>query len=219
MQPVFLLLVFIAKSIVKIMRKATLVGLILLIAMTSWSQEKEYKTIVDFNEARISGMGGVMMQFTAVDGNFAHMLGGGGAVLLGDFFVGAYGIGLTNMIPVTTDPNYGEYYSSGDRLSIGHGGFWIGYSLFGERAIHVNFSSLIGWGTIGIGSDYYPEVLLPDGVFVMSPTIEADLNITRFFRLGIGATYNIYTFVDLPGYTASDFSAPGGFLSFKFGWF
>lgn len=158
-----------------------------------------------------------MMQFTAVDGEFAHMLGGGGAVLIGDFFFGAYGLGLTNRIYVDR-PDYSQY-QSGDRLSVGHGGFWLGYSLFGEKAIHVTFSSLIGWGTVGVRSDYYPEPLYPDGVFVISPTIEAEINMTQFFRLGLGATYNIFTFVDLPGYSGSDFSAPGGFLAFKFGWF
>ncbi len=203
------------------MRKVTLAGLILLISITSWSQEKEYKTIVDFNNTRISGMGGLMMQFTAIDGEFAHMLGGGGAVLLGDFFFGAYGLGLTNMVPVAQPirDEYPDLYSNGDQLSVGHGGFWLGYSLFGDRAIHVTFSSLVGWGTLGIRNDYYPETLFPDGIFVISPTIEAEINMTKFFRLGVGATYNIFTFVDLPGYTSSDFSAPGGFLSFKFGWF
>lgn len=199
------------------MKKATLAGLILLISITSWSQDKEYQTIVDFNDARISGMGGLMMQFTAADGEFAHMLGGGGAVMLGDFFVGAYGLGLTNNIPVNR-PDYTEY-QSGDRLSIGHGGFWLGYSLFGEKPIHLTVSTLLGWGTVGVHSSYYPETLYPDGIFVISPTIEAELNMTRFFRLGIGATYNIFTFVDLPGYSGSDFSAPGGFLALKFGWF
>ncbi|MDX2432325.1 MAG: hypothetical protein QNK35_15415, partial [Bacteroides sp.] len=108
------------------MRKATLTGLILLITITSWSQEQEYKTIVDFNDARISGMGSLMMQFTAVDGDFAHMLGGGGAILLGDFFFGAYGLGLTNSIYVDRQEGYPDLYSSGDRLSVGHGGFWLG---------------------------------------------------------------------------------------------
>ncbi len=198
------------------MRKATLAGLILLISITSWSQDKEYKTIVDFDDARISGMGGLMMQFTAIDGEFAHMLGGGGAVLLGDFFVGAYGLGLTNNIPLDWEDN--EEYQYGDRLSVGHGGFWLGYSLHGERPIHVTFSSLLGWGSIGVGSGYYPDAIT-DGIFVISPTIEAELNMTRFFRIGVGVTYNIYTFVDLPGYSGSDFSSPGGFLALKFGWF
>ena len=198
------------------MRKATLAGLILLISITSWSQDKEYKTLVDFSDARISGMGGLMMQYTAVDGEFAYMLGGGGAVLLGDFFVGAYGLGLTNNIPLNWEEN--EEYQSGDRFSIGHGGFWLGYSLFGEKPIHVTFSSLLGWGSIGVGSEYYPSSI-SDGIFVISPTIEAELNMTRFLRIGVGATYNIYTFVNLQGYSGSDFSAPGGFLAFKFGWF
>jgi hypothetical protein len=48
-----------------------------------------------------------------------------------------------------------------------------------------------------------------------------ELNLTRYFRIGAGATYNIYTLVDenQHGYTSSDLSSPGGFLSFKFGWF
>lgn len=199
------------------MKKATLAGFILLISITSWSQDKEYQTIVDFNDARISGQGGLMMQFTAADGEFAHMLGGGGGVLVGDFLFGAYGLGLTNKIPVNR-PEYTEY-QSGDRLSIGHGGFWLGYSIFGEKPIHLTISTLLGWGTIGVNSTYYPETLYPDGIFVICPTVEAELNMTRYFRIGVGASYNIYTFVDLPGYSGSDFSAPGGFLAFKFGWF
>jgi hypothetical protein len=217
MQPTFRQLVFKSKLNLKNMRKVTLAGLILLMAIASWSQEREYKTIVDFNDVRISGMGGVIMQFTAADGEFAHMLGGGGAILLGDFFFGAYGLGLTNQIPV--DQAKFTDYQPGDKLTISHGGFWLGYSLFGDRAIHMNFSSLLGWGNLGVRADYYPENLWPDGIFVLCPTMEVELNLTKFFRLGVGASYNIYTFVDLPGYTASDFSAPGGFLSFKFGWF
>jgi hypothetical protein len=53
----------------------------------------------------------------------------------------------------------------------------------------------------------------------MAPTLEVELNLTRYFRLGAGASFNIFTFVDMDGYSASDFTAPGGFLSFKFGWF
>lgn len=160
------------------------------------------------------------MQFTAVDGEFAHMMGGGGAILVGDFYFGGYGLGLTNNIPVNRfEPEYSDLYQAGDRLTVSHGGFWIGYSLFGDRAIHVSISSLIGWGELGVRGENYPENLYPDGIFVVSPTLEVEMNLTQFFRLGVGASYNLYSFVDLPGYTSSDFSAPGGFLSFKFGWF
>ena len=154
------------------------------------------------------------MQFTTIAGEFGHMMGGGGAVLLNDFFFGGYGLGLTNAIP-----DYVNLYNPDDRLSLGHGGFWIGYSLFGERPIHVSISSLIGWGEFGIIQREEYQSYIHDNIFVLVPTLEVELNLTRYFRIGAGASYNLYTMVDLQGYRSSDLSAPGGFLSFKFGWF
>lgn len=202
------------------MKKATLLGIILAIAITANSQDKEYQTLFDFNDVRISGMGGPFMQFTSINGDFAHMMGGGAAILVGDFFFGGYGLGLTNQIRINPDlypPEIDVF--EGDNFSVSHGGFWLGYSLFGDRPIHVTISTLIGWGEIGIkGLYYYGETFYPDNIFVLAPTVEVELNLTRFFRLGAGASYNLFTFVDQP-YSSSDFSAPGGFLAFKFGWF
>jgi len=198
-----------------IMKKATILAIILAVSITAFSQEKEYQTIFDNQNLRVSGLGGPFMQFTSIAGEFAFMMGGGGAVLLDDFFIGGYGLGLTSAIPDYKNSN------SNNRLSLGHGGFWMGYALFGEKPLHVTFSTLIGWGEFGIMEfdGYYPYVR--DKIFVLAPTIEAELNLTRYFRIGVGATYNIYTTVDeyMHGYTSSDLSSPGGFLSFKFGWF
>lgn len=197
------------------MKRLTTLGFLLLMTCALMAQEKEYRTIFDNQQLRISGMGGPFMQFTSVAGEFGHMMGGGGAVLLNDFYFGGYGLGLTNAIPDYVNDN------SNDRLTLGHGGFWIGYSLFGDKPIHLSISSLIGWGEFGIMQydGYYPFVR--DKIFVLSPTVEVELNLTRYFRLGAGATYNIYSMVDenLHGYRSSDLSSPGGFLSFKFGWF
>jgi hypothetical protein len=197
------------------MKKITIIGMILFSAVASYSQEREYRTLVDFDEVRISGMGGPFMQFTGIDGEFAHMMGGAGAILLNNFFFGGYGLGLTNTIPA--DENKYLDALSDDKLSVSHGGFWLGYSLFGDRPIHICISSLIGWGELGIMRDY--EKRLTDNFFMVAPTLEVELNLTRYFRIGAGASYNLYTLVDLAGYDSSDFSAPGGFLSFKFGWF
>ncbi len=197
------------------MKKAILLLVILSVFIRAFPQDREYQTIFDNHELRISGMGGPFMQFTAVAGEFAHMMGGGGAVLLNDFFFGGYGLGLTNAIPDYVNGN------NNDRLSLGHGGFWLGYTLLGEKPIHLNFSTMIGWGEFGIMqyNEYYP--FLRDKVFVLAPVIEVELNLTNYFRIGAGATYNLITGVDdqLHGYRSSDITSPGGFLSFKFGWF
>jgi len=155
------------------------------------------------------------MQFTALAGEFAHMMGGGGAVLLNDFFIGGYGLGLTNAIPdyVNDHPD--------DRLSLGHGGFWIGYSLFGGKPVHASISTMVGWGEFGIIGYEGDYPFIRDRIFALIPAIELEMNLTRYFRIGAGATYHIITGLDehRHGYGPGELSNPGGFLSFKFGWF
>ena len=215
MQPECGVLVFRDKTNTKIMKKCIFTLFILAISVAVFSQEKEYRTILDNQDLRISGMGGPFMQFTSVAGEFGFMMGGGGAVLLDDFFFGGYGLGLTNAIPDYVNDN------PSDQLTLGHGGFWLGYSLYGNKPIHVAFSTMIGWGEFGLtqSDEYYPY--LRDNIFVLAPTLELEANLTRYFRIGAGVSYNIFTMVDenMHGYTNSDLSALAGFLSFKFGWF
>ena len=196
-------------------RKATLVVLILAGTLATFSQEKEFQTIFDNRDLRISGMGGPFMQFTTVAGEFGHMMGGGGGVLLNNFFFGGYGLGLTSAIPDYVNQN------PSDRLTLGHGGFWLGYALFGDKPVHITFSSMIGWGEFGVMQNYGTYPFVRDQIFVLAPTAEVELNLTRYFRIGAGVSYNLYTMVDqsIHGYTSSNLSSPGGFLSFKFGWF
>lgn len=197
------------------MKKSLFILAFLALHLVVFPQEREYQTIFDNGDLRISGLGGPFMQFTSLAGEFGHMMGGGGAVMVNNFFFGGYGLGLTNAIPDYVNDN------PSDRLTLGHGGFWLGYSFFGEKPVHVAFSSLIGWGEFGIMQEdnYYPFVR--DNIFIVAPTLELEVNLTRYFRIGAGASYNLYSLLDegLHGYKSSDISAPGGFLSFKFGWF
>ncbi len=215
MQPVDPALVLRGITKDKMMKKTLFMALILAIGVSAFSQQKEYRTIFDNKDVRISGLGGPFMQFTSLAGEFGHMMGGGGAVMLNDFFFGGYGLGLTNAIPDYVNQN------PSDRLTLGHGGFWLGYSLFGEKPIHITLSSLIGWGEFGVMQNYGTYPFVRDKIFVLAPTVEVEVNLTRYLRIGAGASYNLYTMVDqsIHGYSNGDLSAPGGFLSFKFGWF
>ena len=169
-------------------------------------QDSEIQTLFG-GDTRISGMGGPFMSFTSINGEFAHMMGGGGAVLLGDFFFGGYGEGLTNSIE-----------TGGNKMQFGHGGFWTGYSFMGKRPLHPTVSAQIGWGSIQqVDYDNYP--LTNDNIFVVNPAVELELNFTKFFRLGVGAHYRIVTGVNTSTLTDRDLSGPGAFLTFKFGWF
>jgi hypothetical protein len=173
-------------------------------------RDNELQTLFDGN-TRISGFGGPMMSFTTMNGQFAHMMGGGGGVLLGDFFFGGYGEGLTTNVE-----------SGANQLDFGHGGFWTGYSFMANRALHPCLSAQIGWGSVS-ESDYDFADLSTDNIFVFNPALELEMNFARFFRLGVGVHYRIVTGVNPDRHntpiTNSDLSGPGAMLSFKFGWY
>ncbi len=192
-----------------IMRKIFAVILSLSVTASVFSQDQEIQTLFGYG-TRISGFGGPFMSFTTINGEFAHMMGGGGGVLLGDFFLGGYGEGLTNYI---------ENIEGGDKIEFGHGGFWTGYSFFGVKPIHPAFSLQLGWGDISLKDPEGYESYYNDNVFVVNPTVELEMNFTKFFRLSVGGHYRLVTGVDASLLSGQDMSGPGAFLAFKFGWF
>lgn len=191
------------------MKKIFAIILSLFITASLYCQDQEIQTLFGYG-TRISGFGGPFMSFTMVNNEFAHMMGGGGGVLLGDFFLGGYGEGLTNYI---------EDIEGGDKIEFGHGGFWTGYSFFGVKPLHPTFSLQVGWGNISLQDPEGWDTYYNDNIFVVNPTIELEMNFTKFFRLSIGGHYRFVTGVDASILTNQDMSGPGVFLGFKFGWF
>ncbi len=191
------------------MKKIITAILIMLSVAGLKAQDSDIQTLFS-GSTRISGFGGPIMSFTTLNGEFAHMMGGGGGVLLGDFFLGGYGEGLTNGIPV-----------NGNRLNFGHGGFWTGYSFMAARPLHPTVSAQIGWGSVSEHDPDYSYWGTPDNVFVFNPAVELEMNFTKFFRLGVGVHYRIVTGAnpEISSLSNSDLSGPGALLTFKFGWF
>ena len=194
------------------MRKILSILLIVIICQNIYSQEDDFKTILG-STSSITGFGGPFMSFSGISGEIGHMMGGGGGVLLDDFFFGGYGISLTNSIEAKDLALYTDL-----ELDFGYGGFWTGYVLMRNRAIHPSFSGLIGWGEVTL-HDAWDDEAFRDNVFVFTPVVELELNFTQYFKLGIGGSYRIVSGIGLDGYKNSDFSGPGIFMFFKFGWF
>jgi len=167
------------------MKKIVSISIFTFLVFTAFAQEDDFRTIFSGQPVRISGFGGPFMNFTVIDGEFAHMMGGGGGVMLNDFFIGGYGLGLTNSLDAPQGYNYPDTYE----LQFGHGGFWLGYSFFGNRAIHPVVHVQTGWGQIQLTEDYNP--VNQDNVFVLSPTLELEANFTSFFRMSVGARYRL----------------------------
>ncbi len=173
-------------------------------------EEPEIQTLFGERQIHISGFGGPFMNFSTLDGKFAHLMGGGGGILINDFFFGGYGIGLTNSI---------EYGDTREELGFGHGGFWLGYNIMSRKLIHPSFHTQLGWGKITQRLPSGGPVSKGDNIFVIIPTLEVEINITKYFKISAGGNYRFIAFVDDENYSESDFMSPGVFLGFKFGWF
>jgi hypothetical protein len=183
------------------------------------AQDEEFKTIFHKKgeKIKISGFGAPIMTFTAIDKDFALMMGGGCAVMLNNVFIGGYGIGKTNEILYkssegTSDQDY--------NLGMGHGGFWFGYVIQPKNAIHLSLSSQVGWGAVT------KKLKLPQdevqnieshSFTIITPIVEVEYNLARYFKIGTGASWSYIT--GTPDYSTSKLSKPSFFLSFKFGWF
>ncbi len=177
-----------------------------------YAQDDDFQTIFP-SQVKISGMGGPFMIFSAVDGQFVHLMGGGGGVIVNDIVLGGFGYGSTNHLQPPKLPEYNDL-----NLQYGFGGFMVGYTHHASRAIHPAFYVSAGWGEIQL-NDRQDVTYMKDNIFIILPQLEAEFNFTHFFKLGIGVCYPIATGVDIPGTSNPDFSRPGGTLSLRFGKF
>jgi hypothetical protein len=184
-----------------------IVIVVLFIQISGFGQdEQKFKTIFDNNKAlRISGFGGPIVEFSSVINEFAVSNGGGGGVIINNFFIGGYGIGLStnhfkdiSYVHPASSSGLPFIYSN-ERINFGHGGLWLGGSLNPNEAIHLAFSTKLGWGSINLieeRDNNYSLFHFNDNVFVIQPQIEAEMNITRWFKVNFGLGYRIVTGVD-----------------------
>jgi hypothetical protein len=208
------------------MKKIALSFVLLLVVATlsaqetiAFGQETESKknndqiqTVMNsFKINRISGFGGPTLSYTSMADEFAVMSGGGGGLIINNFFIGAYGEELSNYLK--TNPA-----NEIRNIEFSHGGFWLGYEFNHKQMIHPVLSLRTGWGRAkGIDTN---NRLQTDDVFVAVPTLSAEINFTRFFKLNVGAEYRqTFNLNNLGSYTNSDFSNMGVYMSFLFGWF
>ena len=99
-----------------------------------------------------------------------------------------------------------------DEIDLDYNGFVVGYAPKAYKAIHPNFMMLIGGGRADIDNEGR------DGVFVVQPSVGLELNVLRWFRIGIDGGYRYVGGTDFATVKDSDLSAPFGQLTFKFGY-
>ena len=109
-------------------------------------------------------------------------------------------------------------------VNMAYGGVLLEYYIFPKSIVHVSVGVLIGGGAMAFQDGNYwknqtfnPQTL--NGFFTVEPEVNVFLNVTRFFRIGVGATYRYVTGIKDPSITDAAFRGFGGQFMLQLGWF
>jgi hypothetical protein len=155
------------------------------------------------------GFGALVFRFGEVTDQFATLRGvRGGWFINRQFVIGAGFYGVSNGICHDDDRD-----CRFRELDFGYGGFEFEYIGLWNRVAHYTLQLLIGGG----GVSYFNST--SDGVFVAQPVANLELNITKWWRINVGAGYRIVAGLDAGSLESSDLSSVFGNVEFKFGSF
>jgi hypothetical protein len=91
-------------------------------------------------------------------------------------------------------------------------GLHLGYGLNNYKPVHPTFNIDIAPGRIKHGVDG------SDQIFVVQPAVGVEINVLRWFHVGLQGGYRVVSDSDLPSVTDKALSGGFGQVSLKFGW-
>lgn len=172
-------------------------------------------------ENEIKGFGGVDMHVTDLYKERTLMLGAyGGAIINKHVMFGLAGYGIA------TENQFRG--ASGDMLNMegGYGGLYLGGIIFPNEVVHLAVPVLFGAGALHIvDKQYFPTaldkeyVLESTALFVVKPSVQLEVNITQFLRIGVGASYRYIRGSDLRNISDDELTEWGGTFSVRVGRF
>jgi hypothetical protein len=171
---------------------------------------------------QFGGFGGPVIKVTRVAGEDAVISGGrGGLIINRQLVIGGGGYALSS-----ENIRTGFEFGNGDegRLELEYGGLELEYISRPSRVAHVTLYALIGGGTTSysaertVGNGTSTQRLSSD-VLVFEPAVNLELNVTSWFRTGLGLGYRLVDGSELPRAADSELSGGVGTITFKFGSF
>lgn len=207
----------------------TISALLILICSISFSQKDdttkksdEYKTL--FNQSNHNGFyGAFTVGYSEIDNKQGVIFGGRFEWITGHSMgIGFGGTGFIN------EYHFEPALNSDVFLTGGYGGLYLEPILMPNYPVHFSFPILLGAGGISYVTedmDFNHNMIEDSEAFLVAePAAEIELNLTRYFRLALGASYRFTTAfnVGLPNSPNISSDAIKGFsymITFKFGRF
>ncbi|MEE4116016.1 MAG: hypothetical protein V2I37_07600 [Marinilabiliaceae bacterium] len=154
--------------------------------------DREMKTLFG-RQRSFGGYGAFWMGYSTVDDKHSLQFGGRGSwVLQHSFAIGFGGTGFIN------EYHYDIVLDKDVFLAGGYGGIYLEPVIFPGSPVHLSFPVLLGAGGVSFvshndidwDSNYIEDY---DAFLIVEPGVDIELNLTRFMRVGFGATYRFPT--------------------------
>lgn len=215
-----------------------LTGLLLLSASTAYGQDEDKDDFViidhsndDFksllgNKGSHGGYLSIDITGGVMDGNQVFEAGGRlGWIINHSFAFGLAGYGFAQNI--VADPEVNHELD----LAGGYGGLLVEPIIWSKQIVHLSIPMVVGIGGAGknyssSGYSYETQTYIPessygetDVFFMLRPGAEVEVNLSRFFRISLGAYYHHALGFELEDVNPNALNGFTGGISFKFGWF
>jgi hypothetical protein len=175
-------------------------------AALSLAQAQSDETLFNKRGLGLTGAwGGWTTGIAAFSDNPALTKGGYGGLEFGkNLFVGWAGYHTVNQVPFAAEEL--------SRFGFDYGGLMLGYAPSAQKVIHPQIGLLFGGGEVNV------DRAGSDAVWIVQPSLGVELNVFKWFRLGLEGGYRHVSNVDIPDHSNEDLSALYGELRLKFGW-
>lgn len=175
----------------------------------------------------VKGFGSPIVKLTQVHNEFDLMIGARGAILLNRALaIGIGGYSLASSIHVPNPQN--------NNFEMEYAGLILEFVFPSDKLVHLSTNTLIGWGSLKNAANrnwmYYDPYdddsyhyanynPVDDSFMVIEPELDLELNMTTFFRLGLGISYRYISGVELMPLTNADLKGLATVFTFKVGKF
>lgn len=170
------------------------------------------------------GYGAPVQRLSVIDGNSVLFSGlEGGWIINHRFVLGAAGYGLATQNVRNGGTPLRDSRGRAPVVEMGYGGVTLGYVQQPTKLVHLSVQTLVGGG--GITYDVMdiagmrPEDAPSDAFFVAEPSLQAELNVTSFFRIALGGGYRFVSGARFDGLRDASLSGGSVSLGFRFGQF
>jgi hypothetical protein len=111
--------------------------------------------------------------------------------------------------------DYAPFANDQSSYRLEHRGLLLGYAPASQKVVHPYLSAVIGGGRINYDDN---ANITRDRIFVVQPALGIEVNVFRWFHLGVEGGYRLVSDVDNARLSNADVSRPFAQLQLRFGY-